>query len=331
LASKPNPREWTRLIPGLLVSAVCLGIILYLIDPVKLVAALKTADYRFISGGIFMTALWLVVRSLAWRTLLQDRASLWDVFISLNEGYLMNNILPFRLGEVGRAFLLGRKSKLDFWQIIPTVIVERSLDLAFGVGLFLSTVPFVVGAEWAVQAAIGSGVLIAVGLLGLFLVARFRYKVIDILQKLGEKFPPLNRLVGNRAEVFLDGLSIMAKTGLFLRALALILLNWLIGVGQFYFYVRAFFPEGTLLWAAFSLGALALGMSAPSTPGNLGVYELALITALSLFVGEPSQPTALAITAHAIQYLVTGIPGAYGLLRDGESLTSLYQKTRNIK
>jgi uncharacterized membrane protein YbhN (UPF0104 family) len=114
--------------------------------------------------GLLMTLLWLVVRAFAWRTLLQDKATIGQVFISLNEGYLLNNVLPFRLGEVGRAYLLGRKAGLDFWFVLSTVVLERALDLLLAAGLLLSTLPFVVGASWARQAAVAAGGLVVLGL-----------------------------------------------------------------------------------------------------------------------------------------------------------------------
>jgi uncharacterized protein (TIRG00374 family) len=77
-----------------------------------------------------MTLLWLVCRGKAWHTLLRRRAAYRDVFFTLNEGYLINNILPFRLGEVARAYLLGRKAHLSFWDVLSTVLIERFLDLA---------------------------------------------------------------------------------------------------------------------------------------------------------------------------------------------------------
>ena len=42
-----------------------------------------------------------------------------DVFWTIGEGYLLNNFLPFRLGEIGRAFLLSRKSDMQFMEILP--------------------------------------------------------------------------------------------------------------------------------------------------------------------------------------------------------------------
>jgi uncharacterized membrane protein YbhN (UPF0104 family) len=61
------------------------------------------------------------------------------------------------------------------------------------------------------------------------------------------------------------------------------------------------------------------------------VLELSIVGALSLFGLDPSVALALAITVHVVQYLVTGVLGAYALARDGESLTGLYRRVRAIK
>ena len=60
-----------------------------------------------------------------------------DVFFADGEGYLLNNFLPFRLGELGRAFLLSRKSGMTFSEILPTIIIERAVDLAFSAAILL--------------------------------------------------------------------------------------------------------------------------------------------------------------------------------------------------
>ena len=293
--------------------------------------AVQQADYRYIAAGIFITFVWLGVRAVAWRTLLNYRAKLVDVFLALCEGYLMNNLLPFRLGELGRTYIIARKAQLDFWQVLPSVFTERALDAAFGAGLFISTLPFIIGVDWAQQAALVTLGFVCVGFVFLFYIARHRQQFEKRLGSLGQKFPFLGRLMGNRLPAFLDGLIIVANPIIFLPGLGWMFLNWILGILQFYLYIRAFFPEAQLLWAAFSLGALALGVIAPSTPGNLGVYELALVSALTFITGNPSQSAALALTIHAFQYLITGIPGAFGLLREGDSLVSLYRSVSQIR
>ena len=103
-------KDFRRMLPGLLISIVLIGAILYFVDLKAMVAAVKAADYLLLLVVLVLGVLWLFVRALVWRTLLRNRASIKDVFLTLMEGYLLNNFLPFRLGEIGRAFLLSRKS-----------------------------------------------------------------------------------------------------------------------------------------------------------------------------------------------------------------------------
>ena len=77
----------------------------------------------------------MFVRAKVWQTLLRDKPKYIDVLFSASEGYLLNTFLPFRLGEVGRAFLLSRKSGMAFIEILPTIIIERVVDLAFAAAM----------------------------------------------------------------------------------------------------------------------------------------------------------------------------------------------------
>ena len=84
-----------------------------------------------------------------------------------------------------------------------------------------------------------------------------------------------------------------------------------------------------LVWTTFSLGALAMGAALPSSPAQIGVYEFAMATALSL-IGMPfSLALSYAVVAHALFLLVTLSLGAYALNRDGASLIDLYRQLRN--
>jgi hypothetical protein len=80
----------------------------------------------------------------------------------------------------------------------------------------------------------------------------------------------------------------------------------------------------------FSLGVAALGIAAPSSPGAVGVLELSIVGALSLFGLDASVALALALTIHVIQYLITGLLGSYALAKDGDSLMDLYRRVRRL-
>jgi uncharacterized membrane protein YbhN (UPF0104 family) len=95
--------------------------------------------------------------------------------------------------------------------------------------------------------------------------------------------------------------------------------------------VPGLLPQAKLLWGAFTLGVMAFGVAAPSSPGAVGVMEASIIGALSLFGIEPSAALAAAVTAHLTNYLLTGIFGGYALVRDGISLSSIFRDLRKIE
>ena len=167
-----NKFSFKKMLPGLVISVGALAILLYLIDIEAVKDALKLADYRYIPLTILLFFGTVTTRSIAWRIILQEKISLKKAFFTENEGYLLNNILPFRLGEIGRAFLLGQTTPLSFWEVLSTIMVERIFDVAILAGLLLSTLPYVIGADWAMQGAIAAGVLVVVGFGVLYLMAR---------------------------------------------------------------------------------------------------------------------------------------------------------------
>jgi hypothetical protein len=323
--------DWQRILPGLAISLVSLIVVFYFADLRKLRDALLLADIRLIALTITMMVTWLFVRGLFWRTLLQGKASYPVVFWTLNEGYLINNLLPFRLGEVARAFLLSRKAGLSFWEVLSTIFIERIMDITYAVGLFFLFLPFVVGAGGQQQTTILMGIMIALVFLSLFLLARNRDWALGVNEKIGNRWPPLQRLTGRIVPPLIAGLAVLTDGRRFLWALLWLTLDWAIAIFQYYVLIRAFIPEATLLWASFALMVAALGIAAPSSPGGVGVFEAAIVGALALFGVEASVALAAAITAHLIQYLVTGVLGAYALFKDGESLTGLYRRVRQIQ
>jgi uncharacterized protein (TIRG00374 family) len=327
----PAGNNWKKLLPGLLISLICLAAVLYLIDLDKFFAAMRQARLALLLFSASLSVVWLLVRGKVWQTLLQNKVSYRDTFFTINEGYLLNNLLPFRLGELGRAYLLGRKAGLSFWQVLSTILVERALDLVMAAGLFLSTLPFVVGVTWARQAATVIGIVVAFGLLALYLVARNQKLVSDLVDRLAQRWKMARVLNGDQAHAFLNGLGVLTETKRFLTAAVLIILDWAINIFQYYLMLRAFFPQAQPLWAFFALGSAALGIAAPSSPGSLGVFEAVLVGALAVFGVEPSGAAAFAISMHFVMYASTSIFGVYALVTDGLSLTGLYRELGNIK
>ncbi len=331
ITSSSPANNWKRILPGLFVSLAALAIVFSLLDLRKFAQAVRQANLFFLVLGILSDVIWLLVRGAFWRTLLQKKASYRAAFITVNEGYLLNNILPFRLGEIGRAFLIGQKANLEFWQVIPSILIERALDLAFAVGIFMSTLPFVIGVTWARQAAIAIGIVVLAGLLSLFIIARNRLRVLGWIDRAGERWGLVKKITGRRVIAFFDGLAIITEGALFLQALGWAVLNWLVAILQYYLFLRAFFPNPSLLWVLFALGVGALGIAAPSSPGAIGVFEAVLVGALAALGVDASTATAFALSLHIASYVLTALIGGYGLYKDGQSLSGLYSRLGKMK
>ena len=141
-------KDVKRWLPGASISILLIAVILYVVDFGDTLEALQNADYRLVLIAVVLAFVWMFVRARVWKTLLRDRPTYRDVLFTTGEGYLLNNFLPFRLGEIGRAFLLSRKSGgMKFSEIIPTIVIERTVDLIFSAMIFLFSLPFVVNAE----------------------------------------------------------------------------------------------------------------------------------------------------------------------------------------
>jgi len=321
-------RSIRRWLPGVLISLVAIAAILYFVDLQRFVDAIRSANYWLLLVVFASSPIWLAVRAIVWRTILRERASYRDVFLTLCEGYLLNNFLPFRLGEIGRAFLLGRKSKLGFLEVIPTIIFERILDLAFSAVILLSAVPFVVGAVGAGRIAAIIGGVVVVGLVMLYIIARNQDWALGLFQRFSNHWPSLQKRGSELLASLFSGLSFLTDGWLFFRVLMWMTLNWGIAIIQFYILILAFFPQATPVWSLFGLGAVAFGNAIPSLPGAVGTYEGALGGALTLLSGDQSTALAAALVAHLSNYITTGIIGLYALSSEGETLMGIYRQLR---
>lgn len=318
-----------RWLPGMVISLIAILLIIHFVDLDQFIQAIRSANYWLLLAFLVISIIWLMVRGIVWRTLLRGRASYRNVFWTLCEGYMLNNFLPFRLGEVGRAFLLGRKANLGFMDVLSTVVIERVVDLAFSAVILLSAVPFVVGAAGAGRIAILIGVLVVAGMVLLYVLARNQEWALGLFQRLSARWPRLQMLGGDLLDSLFSGLAILTDGWLFVRFLLWMTLDWAIAIAQFFLLLMAFFPQARLLWSLFGLGAVAFGNAIPSLPGAIGTYEGALSGALTILSHDQSTALAAALTSHLIGIITNSLLGAYALSQEGETLMGVYRQLRN--
>lgn len=324
-------KDIKRWLPGALVSILLIAAILYFVDFRQMAEAFRLANYWILAIALSLSFVWMAVRGMVWRTLLRNRASYRDVFLTVGEGYLMNNFLPFRLGEIGRAFLLSRKSDLQFMEIIPTIVIERAVDLAFSAAVLLISLPFVVGTEGAGQIGVVVGVIVILGLLALYLLARNRQWALDLFTRLSQRWPVLQRVGGSFIEPFLEGLVVLTDGWLFARFLFWMMVNWTVAIVSYYLLIRAFFPDVQVIWSFFGLGIAAFGNAIPSLPGAIGTFEGAFGGALTILTGDQSTAFAAALAGRLYLYIASLTVGLIGLASEGQTLSGIYQQLKDFR
>jgi uncharacterized protein (TIRG00374 family) len=320
-----------RWLPGALISIVLIAGILYFVDLSRVASAVRHADYRLLIASGALVFGWLFMRAVVWRTLLRDRPSYRDTMLALSEGYLLNNFLPFRLGEIGRVFLLSRRSKLSFSEILPTVVIERAVDLFFSAAIFLGSLPFVAGIGETGRVAVYVGFAIVAGIVLLYLLARNRQRALDLFHRLSARWPRLQQRGGGLLESFLVGLEVLTHGWLFVRFLFWMSINWGVGMLSYFLLMRAYFPQSQFVWGMFGLGAAAFGGAVPSLPGAVGTFEGAVGGALTLLTGDQSTALAVALTARFFNYLSSILLGGYALSREGQTISGIYRQLMSLR
>jgi hypothetical protein len=324
-------KEWKRWLPGAIISVGLIAVFLYFVDFGEMVDAIKNANYVTLGIAFALGFVWIAIRALVWRTLLRNRPSYSAVFWTVGEGYFLNNFLPFRLGELGRAFLLSRKSDMKFMEILPTIVIERVVDLGFTAVILLASLPFVVGAEGAGRIGAVVGIIVLIGLIFLYILARSNQWALDLFHKLSGRWPVLQRVGGNFLESFFAGLSVLTDGWLFLRFIFWMALNYGLAIVSYYFIIRAFFPETQFIWAMFGLGAAAFGNAIPALPGGVGTLEGAIGGALVLLTGNESVSFATALCVRLYNYINSTVIGGVGLAREGQTLSGVYEQLKKLR
>ena len=316
-------------IPGIIISLAAVLLLLYKIDLQELLKSFSKIQFLSFLAAILLFLLSLIIRSIAWRFFMQNQVTIRDAFFIENEGYLLNNLLPFRLGELGRAFIMGRVSGLGSANIFSTIVLDRICDVAIA-GVFITiTLPKALGQT---TLPLLSWVLIGIILFGIsaLLILGFNQGKI---QKYLENHEAKNKLFELRIKKgiikFLQGLAVIRNPKYFIAGFTCLNFSWGIAIIEYYLLMQNFILTAPVWWTILGLGALAFGVAIPSAPANAGVFEVALIGALALVGVSTSIAMAYAMVIHLMHFVINCILGLIGLRIHGSSLSELWKDLRN--
>jgi uncharacterized protein (TIRG00374 family) len=284
----------------------------------QLTDALASADWRLIAPavGLYFLGVWL--RSARWGLLLPEHSvKVSTLFRALVVGFTVNNLLPLRMGEVARAYLLARWCRIPYGATIASLVVERVLDgLSLAVLLLVSlTLVPAPGYLLVVGVLAGGGFLAGALFLAL---AAWRASALTGLARFVAGFLParLGDVLMRLATSFARSLALVHDPGRLVRLLGLSLLAWCSELGLFFvlllsFNLPASYPLALLVGSASNFATLV-----PSSPGYVGTFDGVLINVLRDVTGVAAgQAAAYDVVVHAALFLPVVVVGTLVLWR----------------
>jgi len=312
---------------GFLLTLIFGGLALYKIELREVGSAFLEANYLFVGPALLVTFCGYLLRAARWRVILlpSKEVSAGRLFPLLIIGFAVNNLLPARIGEFARAYLLGEKEGISKSLSFATVVVERILDgLALIFFLLLVSTLFPLP-RWGREMEI-LALFFFLGVLAfLFLLLYRKPQALRITGLLtGPLSPSLPDRVAQVASSFVSGVEALRHRRSIPSLAFLSLLVWSCEATSYLFLTWAFpiylSPLTRVVAALFVMVVANLGVLIPSSPGYIGTFHFFAMRALGVFGVGRETALSYAVVSHAMQYLlVTGL-GLLFLWRENLSL-----------
>jgi glycosyltransferase 2 family protein len=328
---RSTARSMLRWLPGVLVTILAIWLLAGAIQWGAFLTALSRVPLWVLALTIVIYLVSMVIRALAWQFLLQRQVGARRVVLTLNEGYLFNNILPFRMGELARAFLMGRQSRKGMFYVLSTIVVERSYDLVIAASLLLLTLPLALKLDWARPVATLLLVVMLAGVLVVFLAARHREQVENFVDRLAGRWGWVRRWVLPQMHSVLSGFSVLTRVEFFAGSFVLLATSWFLAILRDWLLIRVFVPGAPLWWGALGISASNIVGAVPSVMASLGTYELGAVGALTLVGMAKESVLAYALIVHVTHLISSSLIGVYGLSQEGQTISEIYTEIRRAR
>jgi uncharacterized protein (TIRG00374 family) len=296
-----------------------------------LAAVIRSADLRYIllTGVLFVAT--LLIRAWRWRLMLNPlvRMSFKDVFGAMCIGYMSNNILPLRMGELYRAQVVYQLSGLSRSAAFGSVVLERLIDLVFMtpyIGLALLMFPLPGAIQTAAYLAAGGSFVIT----GLFVwLVLDRTRALGAVERFSRVIPEKPRtVVLNLIHRFTDGLAILGRKETLLELIVSSLGLWAMYSAMVYLVMKSVglvepeFPliyDNPLAATLVTLVFTTFGFVLPGAPGAVGTYHGVAVLGLSLFDVAGDRAVGFAVLLHALNYIPLTVLGLFFFWKNGLS------------
>lgn len=332
-----RPAIWQTLI-GLAVSIFFLWWSLRNVVWAEVVLAITQARLAPVFLAVTIATATFGLRVFRWQLLLRTEegraAPALPLWHAVAMGFMANNILPFRIGEVVRAVAASQLSGLRISSVVASLAVERLFDALtvlalMALGLLLAGIPpnsTIVGIELGHVVAI-LGAIVAAGLAMGGLVLAFPTPMERLIRRLSPS-PRLSERLVKLLEGVRHGLSALKSPSRMVGVVLWSLAIWLLSGLAFYTMYSAFAIQVDFAGALLMQGLIMVGIAAPSTPGYVGVFEAPVVAVLSLYSVSGSLAFSYALLYHFTTFVPITLLGLWSLTRTGLGLKEIQRSAK---
>ncbi|HEY0068764.1 MAG TPA: lysylphosphatidylglycerol synthase transmembrane domain-containing protein [Chloroflexia bacterium] len=341
-----------RFIIGLVISLVFLAWALSQEDLGKVFATIGGMNWVSLVPALALYFAGVWVRAVRWRILLhplRPKLPLLKVFEVVVIGYMANNVLPARIGELVRAYVLSKRENVRKTSTLATIVVERIFDALVMVGFVAAALLYVIVfhpdllstgeghkfgtfiSEWSPYIALFAAGFLA--FLVLFVVLASSQQRMEALIRFGLRFVPgkLHDRVKRLANAFVLGLGSLRSITNMLLVFLLSITAWLLEAGMYYVIGSLGFnlvgSDGAAVpFYAYVLttGIVNLSTLIPQAAGYWGVFEAICKVVLVGAIGVDSGlTTSYVLLLHAALYFPVTLLGVLFLARESLSWREL--------
>ncbi|MEK7853058.1 MAG: lysylphosphatidylglycerol synthase transmembrane domain-containing protein [Planctomycetota bacterium] len=329
---------------SMVISIVCLWLFMRHIEWSLLKKALMEANYWFVIPTTILNLVVYLIRAIRWKGLLAHikMIPVLNLLSITCIGFMANNVLPARVGEVLRPFLLYKRESIKFSTSMATVIVERIFDmlgLIIFAAVIIALLPDYSGhihhsfSPVAAQETTDFGESVILSLkkwTEVFAVAGFLMIIAlflivtkpDFFKKILAKLTFfLSHTLRDKIFAFYDsfvhGLKILENRTETFTMLGYTLLIWIICGAEIYFLGFSFHMQLPFVGACLVAICLALAIALPQAPGFIGVFHIAILKSLHIFGIHSSAAQSYAIVLWVISVFPITIMGFFFLWKEG--------------
>lgn len=302
------------------------------VDFEQIAISLRDADVRYFIPAIFFTVLALYTRAVRWHLLLGKRMNFWRCFHISNIGYMLNSVVPFRLGEFVRIGLANQPPKpIAYVTTASTIVVERVIDILALMVMLAVSLAWLPVADYISATTTIIGILAVIAMMLMVVVAHRPVVARVPMHWVLDRAPVLRKFnIEARFDELIGGLAPLTSWSAVFGIVVWSVLSWVTTLIVGYVLLYAIFPSASwpavILYTALSAFAVAAVSAVSYVPSALGPYQASVVVALNIagFAEPAGAPVAFAIILHLITFVVYLALGGIGLMQQSVSLGEIW-------